>query len=51
VWSLYEDAIRRFGAVSTMIERDDDFPPLQDLLGELDQARATFARATIQRAA
>ena len=46
VWSLYESAIRRFGAVSTMIERDDDFPPLALLLAELDQARAACARAS-----
>lgn len=45
VWSLYEGAIHRFGAVSTMIERDDRFPPLGDLLSELDVARATIARA------
>lgn len=51
VWALYERAIRMFGPVSTMIERDDDFPPLQDLLGELDQARAAFSRATVARAA
>lgn len=51
VWALYERAIRSFGAVSTMIERDDDFPPLQDLLGELDVARAVFASATVARAA
>lgn len=51
VWSLYEDAIRRFGAVSTMIERDDAFPPLDELLAELDRARATFARANVAFAA
>jgi hypothetical protein len=45
VWALYASAIARFGAISTMIERDDDFPPLQDLLCELDLARAAFARA------
>ncbi|UNK48212.1 DUF692 domain-containing protein [Lysobacter sp. S4-A87] len=45
VWSLYESAIGRFGAVSTMIERDDHFPPLPELLAELDLARAAFARA------
>jgi uncharacterized protein len=45
VWSLYASAIHRFGPVSTMIERDDDFPPLRELLAELDQARIAFAGA------
>jgi uncharacterized protein (UPF0276 family) len=40
VWDLYVAACRRFGAVSTMIERDDNFPPFGDLLAELDHARA-----------
>lgn len=39
VWALYADAVQRFGAVSTMIERDSNFPPLSDLLTELTQAR------------
>jgi uncharacterized protein len=39
VWELYAAACRRFGSVSTMIERDDNIPPLTDLLAELDQAR------------
>lgn len=45
VWALYGDAIRRFGAVSTMIERDDHIPPLPVLIAELEQARAVHARA------
>ncbi|MBT6275102.1 MAG: DUF692 domain-containing protein [Chromatiales bacterium] len=40
VWDLYQYAVRRLGAVSTMIERDDDIPPLPVLLEELEQARA-----------
>jgi uncharacterized protein (UPF0276 family) len=40
VWDLYADAVRRFGPVSTMIERDDNIPPLADLVAELDHARA-----------
>ena len=28
VWQLYAAAVARFGAVSTMIERDDNIPPL-----------------------
>ena len=39
VWALYGQAVRRFGPVSTMIERDDNIPPLQDLLAELNHAR------------
>lgn len=39
VWALYRDALKRFGPVSTMIERDDNIPPLQTLLDELDIAR------------
>lgn len=39
VWDLYRQALKRFGHVSTMIERDDHIPPLGDLLKELDIAR------------
>lgn len=35
VWTLYADALRRFGAVSTMIERDDDIPDFPELRAEL----------------
>lgn len=45
VWELYAAAVRRFGAVSTMIERDDHIPPLAELCAELDEARATARRA------
>ena len=40
VWDLYASACRRFGPVSTMIERDDHIPPLEELLVELNHARA-----------
>ncbi|MDZ7841207.1 MAG: DUF692 domain-containing protein [Gammaproteobacteria bacterium] len=39
VWTLYAEAVQRFGRVATMIERDADIPPLEDLLRELDHAR------------
>lgn len=39
VWDLYAAALKRFGPVSTMIERDDDIPPLHDMLEELGRAR------------
>ena len=40
VWNLYEHALQRFGPVATMIERDDNMPPLSDLLMELHRARS-----------
>jgi len=39
VWTLYQLALELYGPVSTMIERDDNFPPFQELLDELDHAR------------
>lgn len=39
VLELYAAAVKRFGRVSTMIERDDHIPPLADLLEELEQVR------------
>jgi uncharacterized protein (UPF0276 family) len=36
VWSLYEEALRRFGPVPTLIEWDNNIPPLDVLL---EQAR------------
>jgi uncharacterized protein (UPF0276 family) len=43
VWDLYRSALKHFGAVSAIIERDDHIPPLADLVAELDQARAVAA--------
>ena len=39
VWTLYEHATRRFGAVPTLIEWDTDIPALDVLLEEAEQAR------------
>ena len=39
VWALYEYAISKLGAISTMIERDDNIPPLYELVKELEIAR------------
>jgi len=50
VWALYARACTRLGAVATLIERDDRIPPLDELLGELDQARAVAARTEATRA-
>jgi uncharacterized protein len=50
VWELYGAAVRRFGSVSTMIERDANIPPLEELCTELDAARQ-LAERTLARAA
>jgi uncharacterized protein len=45
VWDLYSAAVRRFGNVSTMIERDANIPPLEELCAELAAARTLAAQA------
>ena len=44
VWSLYATALKRFGAVSTMIERDDNIPSFEQLRQELAIAEDIAAR-------
>ena len=44
VWALYEKALKRFGAVSTMIERDDNIPEFQQLRQELAIAEDIAAK-------
>ncbi len=39
VWELYEQALKRFGSIPTMIERDDNFPDFSALLAELEHAK------------
>ncbi|HQX27109.1 MAG TPA: DUF692 domain-containing protein [Alphaproteobacteria bacterium] len=54
VWDLYEFAVRRFGAIPTLIEWDQDFPTLDILVAEADKARAiirNFAEERIPHAA
>ena len=50
VWELYAHALRRFGPVSTLLERDDRIPPLMELVAELGRAR-DIARGTLAQAA
>lgn len=50
VWALYEHARRRCGDVSAMIERDDNYPPLAELLDELQNMRDIDARISKERA-
>ncbi len=49
VWELYRTSVERFGAVSTMIERDDNIPPLAELVEELNRAREIAAEALATR--
>lgn len=45
VWALLEQAYRRFGVLPTLLERDFNFPPLSELLVEVDRIRM-FQHAT-----
>ncbi|UYN96225.1 MAG: DUF692 domain-containing protein [Enhydrobacter sp.] len=51
VWQLYEEAVRLFPGVPTMIERDADIPPYAELLAELDVARRIAADVVREAAA
>jgi uncharacterized protein len=50
VWQLFRHAVAHFGPVPTMIERDDNIPPLEELVAELDQARAIAADGAAEAA-
>jgi uncharacterized protein (UPF0276 family) len=39
VWALYAAALKRYGPISSMIERDANIPEFPELLAELDVAR------------
>jgi uncharacterized protein (UPF0276 family) len=45
VWELYAGTVRQLGPVPTMIERDDNIPPLDALVQELELARGIAADA------
>jgi uncharacterized protein (UPF0276 family) len=46
VWTLYEQALRRFGPRPTLIEWDTDIPPLAVLMGEAQRADARLREAS-----
>src|ERR1700722_15954429 len=50
VWNLYRAAVAHFGAVPTMIERDDNIPALGELVAELQTARELSRDAARQAA-
>jgi uncharacterized protein (UPF0276 family) len=46
VWRLYERTLARLGAVPTLIERDNDVPPLPELAAEAGRARDALRLAS-----
>jgi hypothetical protein len=50
VWQLYRDAIDRYGPVPTLIERDNDIPPLEILAAEADKAAIVLCRHNLEQA-
>ena len=51
VWALYQEALARFGPVPTLIEWDNNVPPLDTLLKEARQAECLIAAADNKEAA
>ncbi len=49
VWDLYRETIELAGPVSTLIEWDDEIPPLDGLLAEAEKARAIRHEALRRR--
>jgi uncharacterized protein (UPF0276 family) len=47
-WSLLKEAYERFGPVPTLLERDFNFPPMEELLDEVRQIKALQAE-TVDR--
>jgi uncharacterized protein len=43
VWELYRHAVRRFGRISSLLERDDNIPEFEELIAESNHARAIEA--------
>ncbi len=49
-WHLLEQAYLRFGAVPTLLERDFNFPPIDELLGEVRRIRELQTRVQTRSA-
>jgi len=47
VWRVYEHALKRFGAVPTLVEWDTELPSFGVLLAEAEQASALMAKAVV----
>jgi uncharacterized protein (UPF0276 family) len=44
VWALLDEVLARAPVKGLIIERDEDLPPFDELLGELDRAREVGRR-------
>jgi uncharacterized protein (UPF0276 family) len=51
VWSLYREALQRFGARSTLLEWDADIPDLGVVVAEVDKARAVATEVDLAECA
>lgn len=49
VWALYQRTLEHVGPVATLLERDDHFPPFEELLDELQKARELGSRVLAGR--
>jgi uncharacterized protein (UPF0276 family) len=50
-WGLLADAYEHFGPVPTLLERDFNFPPMDELIGEVRRIKALQAQANPAEAA
>jgi uncharacterized protein (UPF0276 family) len=46
VYELLEYALRRLGPVPVLLERDQNFPPFEELVAEVKRLDAIYVRAT-----
>ncbi len=51
VYDLLDYTLERIGPTPVLLERDGNFPPLEELLGELSRLRTIYDRATAAHAA
>ena len=51
VWDLLDDAYRTWGVLPTLLERDFNFPPMEELLAEVDRIRKSQRDASRRAAA
>lgn len=51
VWELLETAYAHFGPVPTLLERDFNIPPINELVGEVERIREMQTAATPERVA